>query len=74
LALSLGVWTGSSKAFEALYTMLWYLGPLEHVPEFDYLGVSPTALAGGTAPAMAIAAVAFIVAAYAGRRRQLRSI
>jgi hypothetical protein len=74
LALSLGVWTGSSKAFEALYTMLWYLGPLEHVPEFDYLGVSPTALAAGTAPAMAIAAAIFIATAYAGRRRQLRSI
>ncbi len=29
LALALGVWTGSSRAFEGLYTVLWYIGPDE---------------------------------------------
>jgi hypothetical protein len=39
LALALGVWTGSSKAFEVLYALFWYLGPLNKVLELDYVGV-----------------------------------
>ena len=38
LALALGVWTGSSKAFEVLYALFWYLGPLNKVLELDYVG------------------------------------
>src|SRR4029077_18050985 len=38
LALALGVWTGSGKFFEALYTMIWYLGPMNHLPQLDYIG------------------------------------
>ena len=29
MALTLGVWSGSSKLFEVLYLFLWYLGPGE---------------------------------------------
>ena len=32
LALALGVWSGTSKFFEALYTALWYVGPLQPGP------------------------------------------
>ena len=39
LALALGVWTGSSKAFEVLYALFWYLGPLNKVLELDYVGI-----------------------------------
>jgi hypothetical protein len=39
LALMLGVWTGSSKAFEVIYVLFWYLGLLNKVPELDYLGM-----------------------------------
>ena len=45
LALSLGVWSGTSKFFEGLYTALWYLGPMNHAPGFDYTG----SLGGGPA-------------------------
>ena len=31
LALALGAWSGSSKFFEALYTVWWYVGPLHHL-------------------------------------------
>src|SRR5207342_3563182 len=27
MALALGVWSGSSKLFEVLYLLMWYLGP-----------------------------------------------
>jgi ABC-type transport system involved in multi-copper enzyme maturation permease subunit len=40
LALALGVWTGSSRVFEAGYLFLWYLGALEGVPGLDFTGSS----------------------------------
>lgn len=39
LALSLGVWTGGSKAFEVVYVLFWYIGLLNKVPELDYVGL-----------------------------------
>ena len=38
LALALGVWTNSSRPFEALFTALWYSGPLNRIPGFDFTG------------------------------------
>jgi hypothetical protein len=38
LALALGVWSGTSKFFEGLYTAVWYVGPMNHEPGFDYTG------------------------------------
>lgn len=43
LALMLGVWTGSSKAFEVIYVVFWYLGVLNKVLELDYLGLHTSA-------------------------------
>jgi hypothetical protein len=42
LALALGIWTGSSKAFEVLYALFWYLGSLNKVLELDYIGIHTT--------------------------------
>jgi hypothetical protein len=68
LALSLGVWSGSGKLFEALYLLLWYIGPMNRTPEMDYLG----ATAHGR-PLFWLAATAALAAAAAlGRRRQLQ--
>jgi hypothetical protein len=39
LALCLGVWTGSSKLFEFIYTMLWYIGPINRMEILDFMGV-----------------------------------
>ncbi|MGD0128220.1 MAG: hypothetical protein ABSF46_22890 [Terriglobia bacterium] len=38
LALALGVWTKSSRPFEGFFTALWYGGPLNRVPGFDFTG------------------------------------
>jgi len=38
LALALGVWAKSSRPFEALFTALWYSGPLNRVPGLDFTG------------------------------------
>ena len=41
LALCLGVWTGSSKSFEFIYTLLWYIGPINGVELLDFMGALP---------------------------------
>ncbi|WP_051051940.1 hypothetical protein [Paenibacillus sonchi] len=40
LALALGTLGGSKKLFEVIYLLWWYMGPLNHVPSLDFLGVS----------------------------------
>ncbi len=48
LALTLGVWSGASKFFEGLYTVLWYVGPMNHAPGFDFIGSHGGATAART--------------------------
>jgi ABC-type transport system involved in multi-copper enzyme maturation permease subunit len=73
LALALGTWTGSSRAFEAGYLLLWYLGAFEGIPVLDFTGTSAAdgeiwmpivyvALAGG-----------LVLLAMIGRHRRLRA-
>ena len=40
LALALGVWSGGSRLFEAVYTAWWYVGPLNAVLALDFTGVA----------------------------------
>ncbi|HXZ26592.1 MAG TPA: hypothetical protein VEG08_01190 [Terriglobales bacterium] len=69
-ALACGVWSGGSKLFEAIFTIWWYVGPVNHAPEADFVGVSPS-------PEVRIslfyagAAVILLGLAFLGRRRQL---
>lgn len=72
-ALSLGVWSGTGKPFEILYTLLWYIGPLHAMPTLDFMGSAP-ATAATRYPLMYLgAAGAMAVVALAGRKRQLQS-
>jgi hypothetical protein len=68
LALALGIWSGSSKFFEGLYTIWWYMGPLHHTPGLDFIGVTPQSTS--TAWYLATAA-ALLAASYFGRRVRL---
>jgi hypothetical protein len=47
LALALGTWSGSSKPFEALYTFLWYMGPVNQTPALDFMGAVDESVAAG---------------------------
>lgn len=68
LALAFGVWSGRSKAFEALYTAWWYVGPLHHLPGIDFAGTT----ANSATPAVYLSAAAvLLLAAYAGRRARV---
>ena len=65
LALALGVWSGASKFFEALYTVWWYVGPANHSPGLDFMGTT----AASSNPAFyLLAAGVLLAAAYFGRR------
>jgi hypothetical protein len=67
-ALALGVWSGGSRAFEAIYTAWWYLGPGHHLPGLDFMGTTPAS----SSPAIyAIAAGALLAVAYWRRRANL---
>ena len=71
LALMLGVWSGSSKLFEVLYLLLWYLGPANHLGEIDFMGATGPLLPPRTPLFFLALAVALAVFAVAGRKRQL---
>jgi len=67
-ALALGVWSGNGKAFEALYTGLWYLGPLHHIRGVDFMG---TTAGSSTAAGYAAVALLLVCVAFAGRKYKL---
>lgn len=73
LALALGVWSGSSRPFEALYTMLWYVGPLNRVPGLDFTGAADGILIARYAAAYLSLAGLLFLTALLGRARQLRA-
>jgi hypothetical protein len=73
LALALGVWSGSSKLFEIVYTLLWYVGPMHAISQLDFMGSAP-----GTAMTRAplvylLLTIGMVAVALAGRKRQLQT-
>ena len=74
LALALGVWTGTSRFFEGLYTAIWYIGPLNRVPGFDFTGGGSGGLASRFAWLYLGISAILVAAAFARRARQLRGI
>jgi hypothetical protein len=69
LALACGVWSGTSKLFEILYMVIWYLGPLNNVPGLDFIGAKTNGHPQFFIP-FSMALIAFAVF---GRVRQLRN-
>jgi hypothetical protein len=65
LALALGVWTGGSKAFEAIYIIWWYMGPAHHIPGIDFMGTT----AASSTPVPYLIATVFLLGATYWRRR-----
>lgn len=82
LALALGCWSGNSKLFEVVYTILWYAGPIEGLAGLDCMGASEGSVSCTCRPAEAsfstntpliylACTVVLLVLAFAGRKRQL---
>jgi len=68
LALAFGVWSGSSKLFEAVYTVWWYIGPLHHLPSLDFMGTSEASRSPGLYLGLS---ATLLLAACLGRRKQV---
>lgn len=71
LALAFGVWSKSSKLFEAIYIALWYIGPMNHVAAMDYTFTSPASLSSGMPLLYLLICGVLLAAAVSGRRRQM---
>ena len=72
LALALGVWTGNSKTFEAVYVALWYLGPVSGLAELDFFGITPGAAQAGFPWSVAAFTALFLALSWLGRWREVR--
>lgn len=72
LAAALGVWSGTSKTFEAFYVAFWYIGPAHHTASIDFLATTDRAVAAGTPWVFALAGAALCGTALGGRWRQIR--
>jgi hypothetical protein len=72
LALALGVWTESPRAFEALYTALWYAGPANRLAPLDYSSAWTASSTPLAAPGYAILAAILLATAVLGRRRRMQ--
>ncbi|MDP4093081.1 MAG: ABC-2 transporter permease [Bacillota bacterium] len=57
LAIMLGTWSGGSRLFEIIYTIIWYMGPLNKIPTMDFPGISNTS-------ACAIIPIAYFVISF----------
>jgi hypothetical protein len=73
LALACGAWSGSSKLFEILYTVLWYIGPMQPTPQLDFMAVSPKTIEMAMPRIFLLVTLVLIVLATIARRRQLQS-
>jgi hypothetical protein len=51
---------------------MWYIGPMNHVAALDYCGASRAAINAGMPLCYAGTALALLLAAAFGRRRQMR--
>lgn len=73
LALTMGVWSGSSKLFEAVYVIWWYVGPIHHDRKLDFMFSSERSLTAGTLRFYLAATLVLFGLALLGRRYRLRS-
>jgi hypothetical protein len=73
LALASGIVSGTGKVFEALLTVLWYIGPMNHTPGLDFTGAASGPLATHYSIIYAAISAALLGFAFFTRSRQLRS-
>lgn len=74
LALFLGVLSGTSKSFEGLLTVLWYVGPMNHTPGLDFTGAANGPHTISYAMTFLALAAAFLLFGFALRAAQLRAL
>jgi len=74
LALALGVLSGTGKLYEGLFTALWYIGPMNGIPGFDFTGAANGSHTTSFAVLYTSLSAALLVSAFLIRSSQLRSL
>jgi len=72
LAICLGVWTSSSKSFEFIYALLWYIGPLNQTESLDFMGALPGSVNAGIWQIYLTITIILFVLAFIGRKWQIQ--
>ena len=72
LALCFGVWTGSSKLFEFIYTMLWYIGPINRTEILDFMGSLPSSVESGVWQIYLVFSFILLGLSFIGRKWQIQ--
>ena len=73
LALAMGVWSGTGKLFEAVYIIWWYIGPLHHDRNLDFMFTSAQSFSWNVLRFYLVAAFLLVAIALMGRRRQIQA-
>jgi hypothetical protein len=73
LAIASGIVSGTGKVFEALLTVLWYIGPMNRTPGFDFTGAASGPFTIRYAVIYLLISAALLASAFFTRARQLRS-
>lgn len=73
LAIACGSLTGGRKLFEVIYTLLWYIGPLNKAPLLDFSGSAVYKEDGGYLSTWLIVLAATMVLMVTARWRQVRA-
>jgi hypothetical protein len=71
MALALGTLSGTRKLFEIVYLMIWYIGPINHLPQLDFLGASGNLQETPATPFYLVVSVTFVFIAFVMRTRQV---
>ena len=70
MALFLGVVSGTKKVFEVGYLLLWYMGPVHHLVNLDFLGATEESLTRGMPQVYLLLSLALLVSALLCRPRE----
>ena len=65
------MWSGTNKAFEGIYVILWYLGPWNKIFYLDFMSTTDAAMAAEMPLYYAVLTLALLLLSVVGRRRQL---
>ncbi|GMK42654.1 ABC transporter permease [Paenibacillus sp. CCS19] len=69
MALACGALTGTNRTFEVLYMIVWYIGPFNRMPYFDFLGAETAPIGTGAMIVIYMLAGILMLAAASMKRR-----
>ncbi|WP_028595421.1 ABC transporter permease [Paenibacillus assamensis] len=72
LALSLGIWTRSNKTFEVVLLVLMFVGVMNQLQVFDFMGSMESSVQKGMPIIYLVITIILLVAAVLGRRNQIQ--